>query len=293
MSRHAFLIMAHGNWQVLRILLELLDDARNDVFLHIDIKTQPPPAIMEYRPEWSTFKTIPSREVFWADYSQVRVTLDLLRQATGQGVHTYYHLLSGADLPLKSMDHIHEYFSCQTTEFVGVVPNETWYSVRRVAYNHFFTASSHYRTSKLLKGCDRLLEYLQRGLGVNRLRRYANLAIYDGWTWFSITHGCANFLLAQTSFIERLFARTIAPDELFMQTILMNSRYRDKLHDQTSLERGSMRHIDWKRGRPYTFRKEDLDELRNSSCMFARKFDEQVDLAVVLELQALVGKSPR
>lgn len=30
--------MAHNNWEQLRILLTLLDDSRNDIFLHIDKK---------------------------------------------------------------------------------------------------------------------------------------------------------------------------------------------------------------------------------------------------------------
>lgn len=38
MSRHAYLILAHKNWQQLCTLLTLLDDPRNDVFLHIDSK---------------------------------------------------------------------------------------------------------------------------------------------------------------------------------------------------------------------------------------------------------------
>lgn len=42
-----------------------------------------------------------------------------------------------------------------------------------------------------------------------------------------------------------------------------------------------MRLIDWDRGRPYTFRKEDYDEIMASDCFFARKFDEKVDFDIV------------
>jgi hypothetical protein len=37
------------------------------------------------------------------------------------------------------------------------------------------------------------------------------------------------------------------------------------------------RAIDWERGAPYTFRKEDIPQLLNSPNMFARKFDRNVD----------------
>ena len=37
-----------------------------------------------------------------------------------------------------------------------------------------------------------------------------------------------------------------------------------------------MRLIDWKRGEPYTFKKEDFDELVYSKMLFARKFDSEL-----------------
>ena len=42
--KHAFLIMAHGSLPLLRVLLSMLDDERNDIFLHIDRKCAMAPA---------------------------------------------------------------------------------------------------------------------------------------------------------------------------------------------------------------------------------------------------------
>lgn len=39
MKKHAYLIMAHNNWKILEKLLILLDDKRNDIYLHIDLKS--------------------------------------------------------------------------------------------------------------------------------------------------------------------------------------------------------------------------------------------------------------
>ena len=38
MSKHAFLIMAHNEHDILNKLLLLLDDERNDIFIHYDKK---------------------------------------------------------------------------------------------------------------------------------------------------------------------------------------------------------------------------------------------------------------
>ena len=37
-ERHAYLIMAHNNFYILEKLLILLDDPRNDIYIHIDKK---------------------------------------------------------------------------------------------------------------------------------------------------------------------------------------------------------------------------------------------------------------
>ena len=37
--KHAYLIMAHNNPKILEVLLEMIDDERNDIFLHVDKKS--------------------------------------------------------------------------------------------------------------------------------------------------------------------------------------------------------------------------------------------------------------
>ena len=36
MKKHAYLIMAYNNWDQLSLLISLIDDPRNDIFIHID-----------------------------------------------------------------------------------------------------------------------------------------------------------------------------------------------------------------------------------------------------------------
>ena len=37
-NKHAYLIMAHGNFELLEKLLRQIDDPRNDIYIHIDKK---------------------------------------------------------------------------------------------------------------------------------------------------------------------------------------------------------------------------------------------------------------
>ena len=40
MKKHAYLIIAHNNFYVLEKVLRLIDDRRNDIFIHIDKKVK-------------------------------------------------------------------------------------------------------------------------------------------------------------------------------------------------------------------------------------------------------------
>ena len=77
-------------------------------------------------------------------------------------------------------------------------------------------------------------------------------------------------------------------DEVFLQTIVWNSAWRENLflsgvHLERPMER-SMRLIDWEKGGPYTWTIGDYEELSASEMMFARKFDIDVDERIIFKL---------
>ena len=276
MNKHAYLIMAHNNWKILKLLLCLLDYENHDIFLHIDKKSKDeiPESLFKVVKK-SKLIVIDSIDIYWADYSIVECELRLLETARKTGQYSYFHLLSGVDLPIKSAREIYSFFEKSGQNFIGIVPNEVYYSVRRVKFYHPFTHMRSYRNCKLLKGLDRLLEYAQKFISINRLRNI-NWKIIDGWQWFSITNELCDYLLDNKEKIESVFKYTISCDELVLQTLIHNSKYYNTLYDVSDLKNGSMRYIDWERGKPYTWgcEENDFDKLMNSPYMFARKFDE-------------------
>lgn len=276
MNKHAYLIMAHGNWGILEKLIELLDDEKNDIYLHIDAKVKAIPINLQEIVKHSNIFVIDAVNVYWADYSQVRAVLNLLKAAKNEAGYSYYHLLSGADLPIKSNGERFDFFEKSGKEFIGIVPNEVYYSLRRVKFYHPFLHNSYYRNSKIFKGLDRIFEYIQKILGVNRLK-CSDWKIMDGWQWFSITSCLCEYVLQNENLIEKMFFNTLCPDELFLQTLVYNSEFYKKLYDISDLKNGSMRFIDWNRGKPYTWGAEagDFEQLMQSPYMFARKFDEK------------------
>ena len=105
---------------------------------------------------------------------------------------------------------------------------------------------------------------LQLGFGVDRTRRRPDGFVFQkGAQWFSITHALALYLLEKESEIREFFSDTYCPDEMFVQTEIVNSPFRDTLpeHAFENDYASCLRYIDWQRGNPYTFTDGDLDEL--------------------------------
>lgn len=287
MNKHAYLIMAHNNWNILKLLLKSLDREENDFYIHVDskVKSFNKDALMNTVSKSNCY-FIARKSVKWADYSQIDVTLDLLQEAKNNDSYSYYHLLSGTDMPIKSAKYIYDYFENSGKEYIGVASwGDKYYVDRRVKYYHYFPRLSSFRNSKLLKGIDRLMEYPQKILGIDRTKGN-DVVFCDGWTWFSITENFCDYILSRTDFIKKQFQYTIASDEMVFQTLAYNSTYKERLASFGDLLNGSMRYIDWNRGTPYTWGQDekDFNLLIESPYLFARKFDENVNFEIVKKI---------
>lgn len=116
---------------------------------------------------------------------------------------------------------------------------------------------------------------------INRVKKIKKEFRY-GSNWFSITHNLANYVLENEDFIKKTFKYTSCCDEIFLQTIVYNSKYFDNLYlKQDNSYKANQRYIDWTRGEPYTFKINDYDELIKSDMLFARKFSTKIDKEIV------------
>lgn len=288
--RHAYLIMAYNNWRQLKILLELLDDPRNDIYVHVDKRAGVfPQDMLTGAVKRSGITFIPRKNIYWADYSQTEVELDLLEAASKREPYHYYHLLSGMCLPLKTQDEIHAFFLNEDREFIATTRNGGDYSRNYIAYYHPFVHSRFYKKSKIIRCIDRGIMYVQSIMGMNRLK-HDSIVPACGWTWFSVTDAFSRYIVENRPLIQRLFRHTLASDEHVMGTMAVNSHFLNKLYDINNDEKddykpGCQRLIDWQRGKPYTWGtqspQEDYQTLMNSKYLFARKFDERVNYEII------------
>ncbi len=271
--KHAYLIMVHKNTYVLDKMLELIDDVRNDIYIHIDKKSKDfdKENILNIVKKSNVY-FIESEYVNWAAYSMVNAEIRLMEQANKNQEYVYYHLLSGNDMPLVSQDVIHSQMDKDSCiEYVSIGGDtDKWNK-----YYYFFTETPLYRTSKVLKGISRILFILPQKLF--KVDRWKNTKYVPKWSyqWFTLTNKCVEYILKNEDFIIKHFKDTHSPDETFLATMLYNSdEFKKKV-------RPSKRNIKFKDGKPTVLELKDFDRLIESSDFFARKFDENIDREVI------------
>lgn len=286
-GNHTFLILAHRCDKTLAALLRMLDDERNDIFLHMDAKClEYEPETFARRLEHASFYSIPRRRVTWGGYSQILSELDLLEAAANQGRHAFYHLLSGQDLPIKSQNAIHEFFDAhQGTEFLRY-DSQPFHNMERVYGHWLWNKSGATRYHDLLYRLDMTIAKAAQRIA----HKEYDVTFQKGDNWFSISDEFARYVLSKSSWIEGTFETSLCADEVFMQTLLWNSPFKENVYRQLGEgnEDAIQRLIDWKRGVPYTFGIEDLEELERSTMLFARKFNCDKDSGVIDAVENMV-----
>jgi hypothetical protein len=279
MKKQAFLILASNlGEQVIKLIKNLAIEENFDIFIHVDKKIG---SINK-----STFKKF--KNVFfidrirtdWASFSLVEAELKLLRKAVMTNDYSYVHLLSGSDLPLKSNSEIIEFFKNETHQFVDFEEINTYKVMKRIDY--------YYPLQKFAGKKRGIVWFLQKigvvgqkVLNINRTRKLQNINFAKGSQWFSITGEFANFILKDSLGVINVLKHGQTVDELLVQTVLLNSPF---IKDISNPNYGNLRFIKWKErdvNSPEILTIKDLNELKNTNKLFARKFDETVDEKIV------------
>lgn len=267
--KHAYLILAHNEWGLLQTLISCIDDVRNDIYVHIDAKAKDLPVL---HAEHAGLKVLAERvDVRWGDLSVVEGESALFEAAVANGPYAYYHLLSGADLPLKDQNYIHDFCDAhQGREFIGYTLTEISPEVvRKVQRWHLFPKD--FRDACIVKKAVRAgFLRLQEVLGIKRNK---DVDFKKGSQWVSVTDGMARLFLEKKEWVEAVFRNTFCSDEMVFQTLCWQSSYRADIFDTGSDGHGCMRAIGWRDGALVDWGAEDYEGLAASEALFARKFN--------------------
>ena len=281
-NRHAYLIMAHNNFEQLKKLVECIDYKDNDIYIHIDKKVKNIDYNnIEKNVVYSRIYWINKRiNVKWGDYSQVKCEMLLLKKAF-EKKYLYYHLISGSDMLLKKPEIINEFFEKnkgkEFLHFESSTQNKEY--IDRISKYYFFVGRNKNIVKKILY---KSILFFQKPFK----RKVNNLIVLKGANWCSITNDFVKYLIDNEKYIKHIFNHTLNPDEIFMQTMLINSKFKERLYYNKfdNNYESIMYCIDWKRGNPYEFTMDDYDYLNNSKMLFARKFNWNKDKNIIEKL---------
>ncbi len=233
---------------------------------------------------------------YWGDFGIVEATLKGIDEALRRGIDfDYVVLLSGQDYPIKSNEYIDDFLTANNgKEFmdyfpIPVGPGHRWECERggleRIESWHFRLFGRRLYTGRREFDYSPLLTLLWKPITRFAPRRkfLPGVKPYGGSQFWTITKACTEyvheFVKTNKAFVDH-FKYSYIPDEIFFQTIIMNSPFRENVVNDNS------RCIDWSRPGPtghppWIWRKEDIDALARSPGLFARKFDSDVDSEIL------------
>jgi hypothetical protein len=294
----AYIILAHQYPEQLIRLISRLNTKTASFFVHID-QTSDPETYAQMVKELSTFSNVywlKRHDTYWGSFRAVKATYEGIQELFNKDIDfDYVVFLTGQDYPIKSVSYIEEYLTKNLgKEFIEYypLPNENWkdphftINVDRVEnwfingklVKHNFIALPENASLKLrlfLSGCSLLIR-------LNILKRKRQLPkgfqAFGGSAYWCLSRNCAayinNFIQQNPTFIN-FFRFAGLTDEVFFQTIILNSPFREQVIND------DLRYIVWPG--PATLAKNDLESLLNASELFGRKFDSTID-AEILDL---------
>lgn len=262
--RIAYLILAHDNYRNLQLLIDRLSSPDSTFFIHIDAKSKMPHLNSE-----SEIIFIERRKVYWAGFSVVRATLNLLQSAFTHNFDRYI-LLSGTHLPLMDNDKIIELLNSDK-EFISLKKGFSKDKPKRRYTNFYFDCFNRkQKTLWIIKPIEFLISlfYKNRKFNLNN--------IYQGSQWWALSHNCVSYILnyiEQNHSFAKYFKHSYCPDESFFHTIIGNSDFAEKANYKTT-------YTDWSRKeKPAILTLEELTNLsenNNDNYLFARKFTDSI-----------------
>ncbi len=272
----AYIILAHKlPAQLVRLVKKLYTDT-SSFLIHVDKKTDNETYQKMVDPlcVYENVHFLKRHVSNWGAFGQIQATLDGLREALTLNLDfDYAILLTGQDYPIKSNMYIHQFLEDSGKrsymEYFSL-PSEVWANenggMDRINYWHLY----------FLGGPHKILS--RSYLPWHKLP--GELKVFGGRSNWCLRRECLVYIdeyLRRNNKVIQFFKHAGLPDEIFFQTILLNSHFKSQLIND------NLKYVDWSDllAHPAILLTRDYEKLINSTGLFARKFDETVDANIL------------
>lgn len=263
--KQAYLITAYDNFEHLKELIHTLDCQDVYFYLYIDAKVSIPDYISALRTA-NSICILHDMRVEWGHQSQIITELDLFAKALENPDIEWFHLISGTDFPLKSVEQINEFYQ-QASDvdcFMETEPLPAHLKDRMELYHFFVNRANNQKP--ITRYLERKLLALQIRLGLRR-KGPKGLPYMYGSNWVDLRRNAVEYLLSRRKKIIRYTKFTSIANEVYKQTFLRDTDFR--------IVNDNFRYIDWSAcaPSPKSLTEEDFQAIINSGKLFARKFN--------------------
>jgi len=308
--KQAILIMMHKNPEQVIRLVRYFPSDRCVCFVHVDKKADIDiesfqKKLNDVHDKCHIIDTRISGTL--ACWSLVEISIELLKAAKQYSIDyhydfKYYRLLSGQDYPIKSFAEYEDFLKNHYPQnFMGV---EFYHESKHVRdkfsrWRYSFVRewlNEHCKIGWFREGgyvCVHLLEKIItfiKGTPYTVLKK-SGYNVAGGPSWWNLTDRFVDYFLceiARNVFWISVVRNTATPEESVVQMSYVNSPCYDAkpTYNMTVGNYGRREQI--VNGHTYPWRIEDKEELINSDCFFARKFDPMVDCEILDELDKII-----
>ncbi len=267
----AYLFLLHEKPDMAARAIEKLRSPDTAIFIHVDAKKN----IEEFKYAISGNVVFLDKriKVNHGGFSQIRSMLNILEFAAGHGDYDAYQFMSGRDYPLHGVEKILEFHAARPdTDFMNYYELSDGASFSFNLYNYHFVDFLAMLPKRAGHYVTRFKQILNR-YAPNR-KFLAGYTAYRGSNWVCLSRDTAHKILAflKTGKGRRFYNRfrlTWGGDEIFFQTLVKNigtNKIADRSH-----------YADWtaEREHPSVLDERDWDNLKQTSCRYARKFDSE------------------
>lgn len=282
--RHAILMIAYHNFDYVVEQIKKYDDDFS-IFIHWDKRSA---LTNEQKNLLRLYKTVKyvgeEYAVNWGSYGIVRATLLLCKKALQYNDCEYFHLISDADALVTDLNIFKDFYAqnkgrnflqSSRLSISSKEADKIKYIHRLEKYNIRINASEREKYNKELS--------LQKKEAPKK--ELPNCDLYWGSAWWSLTYDCVKYIISKSDFIEKYYSDTLFPDEMFAQTVVMNSIF------STTVDNNNKRYISWgfrNGNNPAVLDRSDLPNILNNSYHFARKISPQISTELLEAIDTII-----
>lgn len=282
--KQVILITAYKDLDFLSNILEYFDNDF-DFYIHVDKKCKEDVASLRSD---SRVHVYSKYRIEWGGSNHIFDIVLLIQEAFKVEKYEYYHLITGSDLPIKSLSEFKTYFENRRYDnFIEYfqLPQLNWGydgGYNRICYYSLALNLFDFR-GKWGKMNHNIVR-VQKALKFKRSFDFFDEKLWGGGTYWSLSvsgiESIVFYLDKNPKYIKR-FKYTAVGEEIFFQTILLNEL-------ELKPHNNSLRYIVWSSDDigPKTLGLDDFESISKSNCFFARKFDTEKSIELMKVLVA-------